>query len=186
VRAAAVASLGAIDHETVFAPVLIALSDESREVQAAAARAITSLRFDRGEAYVRLMETADEETLRTVASVCIKIGIVSQAMDRLASEDRRQAYEAFSLFSLLARANEPDPIISVIETHPKESVRVSAVRVLEVAAQPELAPRLRELVASEKISENLRTAILEVLYKLDQGLTIESRAPSDNVTTDVA
>lgn len=37
VRAAAVASLGPIDHESVFAPMPIALSDESREFRAAAA-----------------------------------------------------------------------------------------------------------------------------------------------------
>jgi len=186
VRAAAVASLGSIDHESVFAPVLIALSDESRGVQAAAARALTSLRFDRGDAYVRVIETADQRTLKAVARGCLKIGVVPQAIDRLASEDRRQAYEAFSLFTLLAKAGEADPVIQVIETHPDENVRLTAVRVLSGAAQPELAPRLRDLVASEKISENLRTAILEVLYKLDQEMPAAVSESGDNVTTDVA
>ena len=37
VRGSAVSCLGAINHESVFAPVLIALADESREVRAAAA-----------------------------------------------------------------------------------------------------------------------------------------------------
>jgi HEAT repeat protein len=186
VRATAVASLGSIDHESVFAPVLIALADESREVQAAAARTLTSLRFDRGDGYVRAMETADAQTLRQVARACIKIGIVSQALDRLASEDRRQAYEAFSLFSLLVKANETGPIIEAIEKHRDENVRLSAVRVLSVSAQPGLAPKLRELVASENISESLRTSILEVLYKLDQFLPANVPALSDNVTSDVA
>ena len=166
--------------------VLIALADESREVQAAAARALTSLRFDRGDAYVRVAETADSETLRSVARVCVKIGLVTQATGRLTSEDRRQAYEAFSLFSLLARANETDPIISVIENHPDENVRLTLVRVLNVAAQTELAPRLRELLTGEKISENVRTALLEVLYKLDQDSPAGGHVSSDNVTTDVA
>src|SRR5207249_6849033 len=56
VRAAAVSSLGAIDHESVFAPVLIALADESRGVRAAAARSLSSLHFDRADAYLRVME----------------------------------------------------------------------------------------------------------------------------------
>jgi HEAT repeat protein len=60
-RAAAVASLSSIDHESVFAPILISLCDESREVQAAAARGFNSLRFDRGDAYVRVMESTDKE-----------------------------------------------------------------------------------------------------------------------------
>lgn len=180
VRAAAVVSLGSIDHESVFAPVLIALSDETREVRAAAARTLTSLHFDRAEAYVRVMEKAEPETLRDVARACIKIGIVSQTADRLASEDRRQAYEAFSLFSLLARANETDPILDTIRNHKDIEVRLCAVRVLSVAGEPDVVPKLRELVAGEGIPEKVRTAMLEVLYKLDQKQTVFELTTSDN------
>ena len=167
VRAAAVASLGAIDHESVFAPVLIALADESRIVRAAAARTLTSLHFDRADAYVRVMESSDSETLHRAARACISTGIVAQAVDRIASEDRHQAYEAFSLFSLIARANEVQPIIDVIENHQDDEVRLCAVRVLNVAATSQLAPRLREIASSESIPESVRTAVLEVLYKVD-------------------
>ena len=168
VRAAAVSSLGSIDHETVFAPVLIALGDESRIVRAAAARTLTSLHFDRAEAYVRVMETADVEMLRRVAHACVNTGIVAQAVDRLASEDRRQAYEAFSLFSLLARAEETQPITDAIENHRDDEVRLCAVRVLSMSGQSSVVPRLREIAARDDISETVRTAILEALYKLDQ------------------
>lgn len=171
VRSAAVSVLGSIDHESVFAPVLIALADESRDVRAAAARTLTSLHFDRADAYVRVTVAADRDTLRGVARACISTGIIAQAVDRLASEDRRQAYEAFSLFTLLARANEFQPIIDAIENHKDEEVRLCAVRVLNVAATNEVAPKLRELVAAEGMTENVRTAVLEVLYKLDQELT---------------
>jgi HEAT repeat protein len=168
VRAAAVSSLGAIDHETVFAPVLIALGDESRIVRAAAARTLTSLHFDRAEAYVRVMETAEPEMLRKVAEACVNTGIVAQAVDRLASEDRRQAYEAFSLFSLLARAEETQPIVDVIANHRDDEVRLCAVRVLNMAGQSSVVPKLRELAAQDGLSEGVRTAVLEALYKLDQ------------------
>src|SRR5437763_4616664 len=58
VRSAAVISLGMIDHETVFAPVLIGLGDESRIVRAAAARTLSSLHLDRSDEYVRELEIA--------------------------------------------------------------------------------------------------------------------------------
>ena len=174
VRAAAVGSLGSIDHESVFAPVVISLADDSREVRAAAARTLSGLHFDRADAYVRLMETADAELLKNVAQACIKIGIVGQAVDRLASEDRRQAYEAFSLFSLLAKAHEMQPIIDAIERHEDQEVRLCAVRVLNVAAQSDVAPQLRELVGRDDLPEAVRTAILEVLYKLDPEPVSES------------
>jgi HEAT repeat protein len=187
VRAAAVSSLGSIDHETVFAPVLIALGDESRIVRAAAARTLTSLHFDRAEAYVRVMETADADMLRRVAEACVNTGIVAQAVDRLASEDRRQAYEAFSLFSLLARAEETQPITDAIENHRDDEVRLCAVRVLNMAGKSSVVPKLREIAARDDVSETVRTAILEALYKLDQDqlpagpidMNVESLEPID-------
>jgi HEAT repeat protein len=182
VRAAAVSSLASIDHESVFAPVLLALADETRIVQAAAARTMTSLHFDRADAYVRVMETSPPELLHQVAQACIKTGIAAQAVDRLASEDRHQAYEAFSLFSLLARANEIGPIMDVIEHHQDEEARLCAVRVINLAGSSAIAPKLREIVAQEGMSENVRTAVLEVLYKLDQDQQPPlDLTPSDNV-----
>src|SRR5439155_14462507 len=139
----------------------IALSDESRIVRAAAARTLTSLHFDRAEAYVRVMETADADMLHRVAQACVTTRIVAQAVDRLASEDRRQAFEAFSLFSLLARAEKIEPIIDAIENHRDDEVRLCAVRVLNVAGQPSLAPRLRDVVGRVDIPESVRTAVLE-------------------------
>lgn len=180
IRSAAVTGLGSIDHESVFATVLIALADDSREVRAAAARTLTSFHFDRADAYVHVMETADADTMREVAQACVKTGIVAQAVDRLASEDRHQAYEAFSLFSLLARANETQPILDAIQNHKDDEVRLCAIRVLNVAAQPDLAPKLREMVSGQDLPENVRTAMLEVLYKLDQEQPVFDLTPSDN------
>jgi HEAT repeat protein len=180
VRSAAVSGLGLIDHESGFATILVALADVSREVRAAAARTLSGLSFDRADAYVRVMETADPETLQNVARACIKTGIVAQAVNRLASEDRHQAYEAFSLLSLLAKGNETQPILDAIQDHKDEEVRLCAIRVLNVAAQPDLAPTLRDLASGEGLTDNVRTAILEVLYKLDQDQPVFDLGSSDN------
>lgn len=168
VRSAAVTSLGAIDHESVFATVLIACADETREVRAAAARTLSSLHIDRGDAYARVAENNNAKTLQDVAQACIKNGIVEHGIDRLASEDRRQAFEAFSLCSLLAKAGEIEPLTAAIEHHQDQQVRAAAVRVLSLSGRPDAAPKLRELVAGEGLSEDLRTSLLEVLYKLDK------------------
>lgn len=127
VRAAAVASLGDINHESVFAHLLIAFSDESREVQAAAARSLSSLNIDRTEAYALLLEISDEETLRDVARACSKTGMVSQAVDRLVSPDRRQAHEAFLLLSLLAKVNETEAITTAVEGCQNSNARLAVM-----------------------------------------------------------
>ena len=167
VRSAAVTALGVIDHESVFAPVLIALADDTREVRAAAARALSSLHFDRAQAYARVERTADAETLHTFAQACVKTGIAGQAADRLATEDRRQAHEAYSLFSLLAKAGELQPAFDVIENHSDLRAKQAAVRVLNAFATADAVPKLRDVVGLPGMPEDVRTGLLEVLYKLD-------------------
>ena len=167
VRSAAVTALGVIDHESVFAPVLIALADDTREVRAAAARALSSLHFDRAQAYARVEKTADPEMLHTFAQACVKTGIAAQAADRLATEDRRQAHEANTLFSLLAKAGELQPVFDVIENHADLRAKQAAVRVLNAFATADAVPKLRDVVGLAGMPEDVRTGLLEVLYKLD-------------------
>jgi HEAT repeat protein len=168
VRSAAVASLGEIEHESVFASVLMAFADEAREVRAAAARSLSRMSLDRAEGYVRLIETADAETLSRVANACIKAGMVGQAVDRLISEDRRLAYEAFSLLSLLAKANEMEPLMDAINNHAEENVRLALIRLLGTTNRPEVATQLRHLAVREGMPERVRAALMEVVYKMDQ------------------
>jgi HEAT repeat protein len=172
VRAAAITSLGDINHESVFASVLIAFADEAREARAAAARAISHLSFDRADAYVRLLDTINPDRLRDVAHACIKGGMAAQAIERLASEDRRQAYEAFALLSLLAKSNETEPILDAITNHKDYNVRLSAVRLMGLSGQPEAVQQLRHLAVKDGLPEKLRTALLEVVYKIDQALPV--------------
>ena len=165
VRAAAVTSLGNIGHESVFPSVLISMADEAREVRAAAARALSRLSFDRADAYVRVLETADEETLRHLASACVGAGLAKQALSRLASEDRRQAYEAFSLLSLVAKGGQADLIARVVEDDKDLNIRLAAARLLGLMGDGELDARLRRVALGANAPEKLRTAILEAVYR---------------------
>lgn len=165
VRAAAVTSLGNIGHETVFPSILLSMADEAREVRAAAARALSRLNFDRADAYVRVSETADAETLRHLASACVGAGLANQALSRLASDDRRQAYEAFSLLSLVAKGGQADLILKVVEEHKDLSVRLAASRLLGLMGDAQLDTSLRRIALGANAPEKLRTAILEAIYR---------------------
>ncbi|HEX8070002.1 MAG TPA: HEAT repeat domain-containing protein [Pyrinomonadaceae bacterium] len=167
VRATAVTSLGIIGHESVFAAVLIGMADEAREVRAAAARALSRLSFDRADAYVRVIESGDEELCRRVAQACISSGLAAKALDRLASEDRRQAYEAFSLLSLVVRAGALEVIYAAVERPGELSVRLAAARLLALQGQPEINARLRRVALGDGAPEKLRQAILEAIYRDD-------------------
>ncbi len=171
-RATAVTSLGIIGHESVFAAVLIGMADEAREVRAAAARALSRLSFDRADAYVRVIESSDEETMRRVARACVTAGLATQALDRLASEDRRQAYEAFSLLTLVLKGGEAETIFAAVERPGELSVRLAAARLLALQGQAETVKRLRHVALGDGTPEKLRAAILEAIYR-DDHATVE-------------
>jgi HEAT repeat protein len=168
IRSQAISGLAAINHESVFAAVLLGLSDETREVRAAAARSLSRFSFDRADAYVRVIESGDEETIQSVATACVQAGIVSQNLDRLASSDHRQAYEAFSLICLLAKAKVSEPILNAISDHPNVDVRLKAVHLLACTGELEVFGQLRELAVKDGMREDIKTALLDALYRLDQ------------------
>jgi HEAT repeat protein len=183
IRSMAISSLGSINHESVFPAVLIGMADDSREVRAAAARSLNRLSFDRADAYVRVIETSDDETIRNVAKACIQAGIVSQNLDRLSNSDHRQAYETFSLICLLDKAKMNEPILNAIADHPNIDVRLKAVHLLACTGQIETYDQLRELAVKDGMREDVKTALLEAIYKLDQARpknqeTIEGSVPA--------
>jgi HEAT repeat protein len=172
-RAAAVTSLGVIDHESVFAPVIVALADEAREVRAAAARALSRLSFDRADAYVRVIESTDSKTLRGVARACMKAGLASQAISRLASEDRRQAYEAFSLLSLCVKAGEVQSILDTVECHRDIEVRLACINLLATSPRPEICEQLVRIAGNGGVPEKVRRAILETVAPKPQTVAVD-------------
>lgn len=169
IRSQAISSLGSINHQSVFPGILLGLSDEAREVRAAAARSLNRLSFDRADAYARVIESSDDETIQAVAKACIQAGIVSQNLDRLSASDHRQAYETFTLICLLAKARINEPILDAIANHPKPDVRIKAVHLLACTGQPEVVEQLRELAVSDGMREDVKTALLDAMYRLDRG-----------------
>jgi HEAT repeat protein len=175
VRSAAVNSLGLINHESVFASVIMALADEAREVRAAAARALSRLSFERAEAYVQLAETADPRTLRDVAHACVKAGLAAQAVGRLTSEDRRQAYEAFSLLSLCACGGEVGPILEAVESHRDLDTRLTCVQLLDGGAGSEVCARLRKVADDANAPDALRRSVRDAVERAAHMQTMEVR-----------
>jgi HEAT repeat protein len=171
-RALAISGLASINHESVFPAVLIGMADESREVRAAAARSLSRLNVERSDAYVRVMEANDTEMMREVAEACIKAGIASQAIDRLSSSDRRYAYEALSLVSLLVKANVLAPLLDAIANHPQVDVRLSVLRFLAQMDQPSVLEGLRQL-PTEGMPEEVKSALDETTSMIEAILSVD-------------
>ncbi len=173
VRSSAVTSLGLVNHESVFAFVIVALADEAREVRAAAARALSRLSFDRADAYVRLVESADPRAMRDVARACVKAGLAAQAINRLTSEDRRQAFEAFALLSLCAGGGETQPIVDAIESHQNIDTRLTCIQILGDSKSAEVCEQLTRLSGDGAVPERVRRSIVETLKRAQASQAVE-------------
>lgn len=184
VRSAAVTSLGLINHESVFVHVICALADEAREVRAAAARAMSRLNFDRADAYVRVIESADDAALREVAQAVVKAGLAAQAISRLGSEDRRHAYEAFSLLTLCAKAGEVQPILDTIECHRDIEVRLTCIRLLGLSMNPELGEHLARIAGNGGVPERVRRSIIETMGSASKPAPAEFNERQDESQTE--
>jgi hypothetical protein len=126
-----------------------------------------------------VLETSDQATLERTAESCVTAGLARQAMDRLASEDRRQAYEAFSLLSLVARGGQSEVILTVVKGHPDLNVRLAASRLLALQGDEEMSNRLRRLAMEGNTPEKLRETILEVCERRGQG-ALGGASPTSN------
>jgi len=174
VRSAAVNSLGLINHESVLAHVIIALADEAREVRAAAARALSRLSFDRADAYVRLAETADAQTVREVARACVKAGLAAQAVARLTSEDRRQAFESFSLLSLCVSGGQAGTVVEAVEGHRDIDARMACIQLLGESRDAQVREQLLRLAESGAVPERVRRSIRETVERFGRPCAEES------------
>ena len=119
------------------------------------------------------------EALRDVAEACIKAGIVSQGIDRLASTDRRQVYEAFSIVSLLTKANMIEPILDAVANHPNVDLRLTAVRLLRTTGQPAALEQLQQLAAREGMPEAVRLALHEVTQETEEAQNEAGQTPTE-------
>jgi len=119
------------------------------------------------------------EALRDVAEACIKAGIVSQGIDRLASTDRRQVYEAFSIVSLLTKANMIEPILDAIANHPNLDLRLTAVRLLKTTGEPFILEQLGQLAAREGMPEAVRLALHEATQETEEAQNEASQRPTE-------
>ena len=163
-RIEAIMALAAFDHELVFEPILLAGADPSREVRAAAARALSRLSFDRSDAFVRVIGSHDVERLRLAALACVESGFAARAFERLSSSDGKQSYEAFAILTLLTKADEFRPILQTIAEHPSVQVRLATVKVLHNLNSSKMTPALYDLSLKEDLPEEVKNALKELLF----------------------
>ncbi|MGB7207174.1 MAG: HEAT repeat domain-containing protein, partial [Pyrinomonadaceae bacterium] len=161
-RANAVTFLAEINHESVFEPIVNACADPTREVRAAAARGLFRLGFDRADAWARIVESGNEGRMRQAARSAIEGDLVERSFDRLVHKDKKNAYEAFALTSLLIKAGETEPIYRALAKHKDESVKLALLHVLQTIKNEDTFESLSDLMTRHNLTPNVAAKVNEV------------------------
>lgn len=167
-RSKAVSTLADFDHESVFETIVLACSDPTREVRAAASRAIVKLSFDRADAWVRIIESGDQSRISQAAAAAVEAGLAKLSFERLAHRDERVAYEAFTMAVLLVRGGEAAALFEAIWKHRDPKVRLALLQVLKAADDVSIRPQLEALIAAGSLPAELIDKAKEILRKFDR------------------
>lgn len=167
-RSKAVATLSEFDHESVFEAILLACADPTREVRAAAARALFRLSFDRAHAWKRIIATNDEFRMKQAARAAVEAGLVEKSLDRLIHEDVKVAYEAFALVSLMIKAGETDQIFEAMVNHKDERVKMALLHVMKVQKDDRILDGLNKLQKDSSMPSEVADKVRDTVKSFEQ------------------
>lgn len=165
-RSKAVTILSDFDHESVFSTILIAGADPTREVRAAAARALTRLSCNRADAWTRIIETEEEGRMIQAARAAIEGDMVERTFSRLVHSDRKFAYEGFTLLALLIKVNETEGIFEALEKHDDMNVRRAILHVVKITKNQKALEGLYTLLERKTLPLELQEEIDKTIEEI--------------------
>lgn len=165
-RSKAVTILSEFNHESVFEPVLQATADPTREVRAAAARAMSKLTIDRADAWTRIFESEEPGRMIQSARAATESGFVQMSFDRLVHPDEKYSYEAFALTALLIKAGETDEIFHVLETHKDLNVRKAILHVIKITKDQRALDKLSTLLETKSLPLELQEEVDKTIEEI--------------------
>lgn len=166
-RSKAVSILAEFNHESVFETILSACADPTREVKAAAARALFKLSFDRSDAWTRISESNDIFRMKHAARSAIAGDLVERSFDRLVHQDGKVVYEAFTLVALLISAGETDVIFKAIEYHRNKNVKLALLHVIKVLKNEESLSGLYSLLEVGNLSQEIKEEVEKTIESFE-------------------
>ena len=165
-RSKAVSILSEFDHESVFETILLASADPTREVRAAAARGLSRLSFDRGDAWARIAEADEEGRMIQAARAAIEGGFVERTFSRLVHSDHKFAYEGFTLLTLLIKAGETKAVFDALEKHSDMNVRKAILHVIKVTKNQKALDGLYSLLERNNLPLELQEEIDKTIEEI--------------------
>ena len=166
-RSKAVSILAEFNHESVFETILSACADPTREVKAAAARALFKLSFDRSDSWTRIAESNDTFRMKHAARAAIAGDLVDRSFDRLVHHDSKVVYEVFAFVALLINAGETQEIFKAIEYHRNTNVKLALLHVIKILKNEETLSGLYSLLEVGNLPKEIKEAVDEAIESFE-------------------
>jgi hypothetical protein len=129
---------------------------------------LTKLTFDRADAWTRIAESDEEGRVVQAARAAVESGFVDMSFDRLIHQDRKYAYEAFTLMALLIKAGETEKIFDALENHKNMNIRKAILHIIKITKDQKALEGLLLLLENGKLpiefQEEVDKTIEEVGY----------------------
>jgi hypothetical protein len=165
-RSKAVTVLSEFDHESVFETILLACADPTREVKAAAARALFRLSFDRANAWTRIAESDEEGRMRQVARAAIEADLVERSLDRLVHEDLNIAQEAAAFTALMIKSGETREVFNALVKHKKMNVRKAILHIIKISKDQKALEGLYSLLEQNNLPLELQEEVDKTIEEI--------------------
>ncbi len=165
-RSKAITVLSDFNHESVFEIVLQATADPTREVRAAAARAMSKLTIDRADAWTRIFESEESGRMIQAARAATESGFVQMSFDRLIHADEKYSYEAAALTALLIKAGETEEIFRVLETHKDMNVRKAILHVIKITKDQRALDELISILERKSLPLELQEQVDKTIEEI--------------------
>ena len=166
-RSKAISILSEFNHESVFETILLACADPTREVKAAAARALFKVSFDRSDAWTRISESGDTYKMKHSARAAIAGGLLERSFDRLVHQDSKVVYEAVALVALLINAGETEEIFKAVEYHRNTGVKLALLHVIKVVKNEESLSGLYSLLEVGNLPKEIKDAVEKTIESFE-------------------
>jgi hypothetical protein len=165
-RAKAVTILSEFDHESVFETILLACADPTREVKAAAARALFRLSFDRANAWTSIVQSDEEGRIRQIARAAIEADLVERSLDRLVHEDHKIAQEATAFTALMIKSGETKEVFNALVNHKKMNMRKAILHVIKITKDQKALEGLYSLLEQKSLPLELQEEVDKAIEEI--------------------
>lgn len=165
-RSTAVTTLSEFDHESVFETILLACADPTREVRAAAARALFHLTFNRADAWARIANSDEHGRMVQMVRAAIEADLVERSFERLVHQDRKYSYEAFALVILLIRAGEVEVITNFLLKNNDQKIRRAILHTIKVSKDQKGLDGLNALLKEKSLSPELQEDVDKTIEEM--------------------